>query len=138
VLHAQARVKQPQVLRDLGDGRDGRLARATRDALLDRDSRRNSRQAIDRGARQLLDELPRIRRHRLHEPPLALGEHDVEGERGFARAGHARDHVELPVRNRQREIFEIVLARTNDREIARTQLERSRAFGGHRLLAAAA
>ena len=64
---------------DLGDGGDSGLAGAARDALLDGDGGRNAGEAVDGGPGELLDELARVRRHRLHETALALGEHDVEG-----------------------------------------------------------
>ena len=111
MLHAESRVEETEVLRDLGDGRDGGLARAARDALLDRDGRRNAGEPVDGGTGELFDELPRVGRHRFHEAALALGEDDVEREGGLAGAGDARDDVELPMRNREREILQIVLAR---------------------------
>jgi hypothetical protein len=98
MLHAEAGVEEAQVLGDLGDGGDGGLARAAGDALLDGDGGRDAGEAVDGGARELFDELPRVGRHRLHETALALGEHDVEGEGGFAGAGDAGDDGELPVR----------------------------------------
>ena len=50
MLHAQARVEQAQVLRDLGDSSDGGLARAARDALLDGDGGRDAGEAVHGGA----------------------------------------------------------------------------------------
>jgi 3-deoxy-7-phosphoheptulonate synthase len=43
-----------------------------------------------------------------------LGEHDVESERTFAGARHARDHRKLAVGNGKGEVFEIVFAGTLD------------------------
>ena len=77
------------------------------------------------GIKMQPDELARVGRHRLHEAPLALGEHDVEGEGGLAGAGDARDDGELAVRNREREIFEIVLPGADDAEVAGGERERS-------------
>jgi hypothetical protein len=91
VLDAEPRIEQPEVLRDLRDRGHGRLARAARDALLDRDGRRDAGQTVDGRPRELLHKLPGVRGHRFHETPLALGEDDVESERGFARAGDTRD-----------------------------------------------
>ncbi len=110
VLDAEAGVEEPQVLRHLGDGRDRRLARSAGDPLLDRHGRRDAGDAVDRGPGQLLDELPRVGRHRLHEAPLALRKDDVEGERGLARPGDAGDDVQGVVRDRERDVLQVVLA----------------------------
>ena len=64
----------------------------------------------------MLDELPRIGRHRLHETALALGEHDVEGQRGLARAGHAGNHRQLVMRNGDGQVLQVVLTGANDDE----------------------
>jgi hypothetical protein len=71
------------------------------------------------GIPQLLDELPGVGRHGLHEAPLALGKDDVEGEGGLARAGHAGDDRELPVRDRYGDILEVVLAGAEHGQFAR-------------------
>jgi hypothetical protein len=49
MLHAEARVEQAEVLGDLGDGRDGGLARTAGDALLDGDGRGNAGEPVDVG-----------------------------------------------------------------------------------------
>ena len=114
MLDAEARVKQAEVLSDLGDRRDGGFAGAAGDALFDRDRGWNAGETVDVGARELFDELARVGRHGLHETALALGEHDVESERAFTGAGHARDHRKLAVGNGKGEVFEIVFAGTLD------------------------
>ena len=117
MLDAETRVEETEVLGDLGDGRDGGLAGAARDALFNRDGGWDAGEAVDGGARELFDELSRVGRHRFHEAALAFGEDDVEGEGGFAGAGDAGDDGELAVQNREREIFEIVLAGAFDAEL---------------------
>ena len=82
-----------------GDGRDGRLTRTARDALFDCDGRWNAREAIHRGPRELFHELPRVRRHRIEEPPLAFREERVKGQRAFpgtAQAGEPDGRAGLP------------------------------------------
>ena len=118
MLHAEARVEEAQVLGHLGDRGDGRLARAARDPLLDGDGGRDARQPVDGRTRELLDELPRVGRHRLHETALALGKHDVEGQRGLTRAGHAGDDRQLVVRNGDGQVLQVVLAGADDREFS--------------------
>jgi hypothetical protein len=108
MLDAEARVKQAEVLSDLGDRRDGGFTGATSDALFNRDRGWNAGESVDVGARELFDELARVGRHRLHKTALALGENDVESERALAGAGDARDHRKLAVRNGKGEIFEII------------------------------
>jgi hypothetical protein len=114
VLHPEARVEQAQVLGHLRDRGHGRLERAAGDPLLDRDSRRDAGEPVDRGPRQLLDELPRVGRHRLHEPALALGEDDVEGQGRLPRAGDPGDDAELAMGDRDGEVLQVVLARPDD------------------------
>jgi ATP/maltotriose-dependent transcriptional regulator MalT len=129
MLHAELGVEEAQVLGDLGDGGDRRFAGAARHALFDGHGRRNAAHAVKGGPGQLLHELPRVGRHRLHEAPLALGKHDVEGEGRFARAGYTGDDVELPVRDREREVFEVVLAGAENRQIAGAECQRR--LGNH-------
>ena len=81
VLHADLGEEQPQIVRHLGHGRDGRLPPAAAQALLDRDRRRDAGDVVDVGTRQHLHELPDVGREALEVAPLPLGEHDVEGER---------------------------------------------------------
>ncbi len=84
------------------------------DALLDRDRGRDPRQPVERGPGQLLDELARVGRHGLHEPALALGEDDVEGERRLARARDPRDDGQLAQGQGDRQVLQVVLARADD------------------------
>ena len=114
VLHPEARVEQAQVLGHLRYRGHGRLERAARDALLDGDGGRDAGQPVDRGPRQLLDELARVGRHRLHEPALALGEDDVEGQGRLPRAGDAGDDAQPAVGDGDREVLQVVLARADD------------------------
>ncbi len=124
---------------DLGDGGDGGLPGTARDSLFDGHGGRNAGQPVDVRPGQLLDELARIRRHRLHEASLAFGKDDVEGEGGFARAGNARDDRELPVRNGEGDIFQVVLPGTDQTHLAgherQTGLIRCRILRGGELQA---
>ena len=110
VLHAEAGVEEAQVLRDLGDGRDGGFAGAACDALLDGDGGRDAGEQVNVGARELFDKLARVRRHRFHEAALPFGENDVECERAFAGAGNAGDDVERVVRDGEGDVFQVVFA----------------------------
>ncbi len=99
---------------NLRDGGDGRFSAAARDALLDGDGGRQAGDQIHVGLFELLDELPRVRRHAVEEPALAFGEEDIERERRFARAAEAGDDDHLVARNRERDVLQIVLARAAD------------------------
>ncbi len=79
VLDADAGKEQPQVLGDFGNGRNGRLARAPGDTLLDGHGGGDPAKFVHVGARHLFDKLPGVSRHTLHEAALALGEDDVKG-----------------------------------------------------------
>ena len=120
MLHAETRVEEAEVLGHLGDGGDRRFARAAGDALLDGDGGRDARQPVKGRARELLDELPRVGRHRLHETALPLGEHNVEGQRGLARAGHAGDDRQLVMRDGDRKVLQVVLPGADDRQFSVT------------------
>ena len=111
VGHADARPQQAHVVVDLGDGADRRARIFRRGLLLDRDRRRQPVDLVDVGLLHHLQELARIGRQRLDVAPLAFGVDRVEGERGFAGAGQAREHDELVARYLDVDVFQIVLAR---------------------------
>ena len=110
VLGAELDVEQAQEVVDLGQRRHRALAAAAAGALLDRHRRRDAEDGIDVGAAGRLHELPRVGVERFEVAALALGEHDVEGERGLARAGHAGDDGEAVARNRDVDVAQVVLA----------------------------
>ncbi len=73
---------------------------------------------IDVGLLHHLEELPRVGRKRLDVTALALGINGVEGERGFPRPGQAGEYDQPVARNGDVYIFEVVFARTADRDLA--------------------
>ena len=110
-LRAGFREEEPEKMIDLGHGGDGRFAAAARDALLDRDARRQAFDQIDIRLFELLDELPRVGRHAVEKAALAFGKENIEGEGRFAGAAQAGDDHHLVARNIERDVLEIVLAR---------------------------
>src|SRR5205807_4978924 len=64
----------------------------------------------------LPEELPGVRRQRLHVAALALGVDRVEGERALAGAGDAREHDELASGKVERDVLEVVLTGTVNHE----------------------
>src|SRR5206468_3838343 len=66
------------------------------------------------GLLHLLEELPGVRRQRLHVTPLTLGIDGVGGERRFAGAREPGDHDELIARDLEIDVLEIVLAGPSD------------------------
>ena len=114
IAAADAREQQPQEIVDLGGGRD-RGARIARGVLLpDRDGRRDAGDLIHIRLFHALQKLPRVRRQRFHVAPLAFGVHGVEDQRRLAGAGDTGDHRQLIVRNRERDVLEIVDSRATD------------------------
>ena len=61
-----------------------------------------------------LQELPRVSRQRFHVAALALGVDGVENQRRFAGAGYTGDHGQQIVRNRERDVLEVVDSRSTD------------------------
>ena len=107
---AASRVQQAQVVPDLGRRRNDRARTVTARALLDRDRRRKPVDRLDVRLLHLVEELPRVRRQRLHVFALAFGEDGVERQRALARARHAGDHHQLVARDLDREVLQVVLA----------------------------
>ena len=109
-------VEHAQVVVDLGDRADGRPRVARRRLLIDRDRRREPLDEVDVGLLHLAEELPRVRRQRLHVSPLPLGVDRVEGERGLAGAGQAREHDQAVTGKLERDVLEVVLTGAVDDE----------------------
>ena len=105
ILRAQPGKEQAQEMINLGDGGDGALAAAARNALLDADRRRNAGDQVHLRPRQLLDELAGIDIHRVQEAALPLGKQQVKGQRAFARSADARDDHKLVARDGQRDVL---------------------------------
>src|SRR5207302_9476635 len=80
------------------------------DALLDRHAWRQTGDKIDIRLLQLLDELPRIRRHTVEKSSLSFREQNIERECRFSRAAQTGDHNHLVARNCDVDVFKIVLA----------------------------
>lgn len=113
---ADAREEQAQVVVDLGDGAD-RGARVARGGLLvDGDRRGESLDEVDVRLVHLAEELPGVGGERLDVAPLPLGEDGVEGQRGLARPRQAREDDERVAREVERDVLEVVLARSADDE----------------------
>ncbi len=126
-LHARAAVgakgaahageQQPQeVVAFRGGGHRG--ARIPAGILLaDGDGRRDAVDILHCGLFHALQELAGVGGKRLDVAALALGIDGVEGQRRFAGPGHTRDYSQLVVRERQRDILEIVDPRAANPDI---------------------
>src|SRR5207344_852056 len=97
--------------------RDRALGAAAAGALLDGDGRRDAEDRVDVWLRRGLHELARIRVERLEVAALSLGEQDVEGEGGLARARDARHDGELAARDLDVDTLQVVLARMADADV---------------------
>ena len=111
VLHAQLHVHEAQEVVDLGLRRHRALAATAAGALRDRHGRRNAEHAVDIRLAFRLHELARVGIQRFEIAALAFAEHDVERQRGLARAGHAGHHGETVARNVDLDVLQVVLAR---------------------------
>jgi hypothetical protein len=113
---ADAGVQQPQVVVDLGDGADGGAGVLGGGLLVDRDGRGQALDEVDVGLLHQAEELAGIGRQRLDIAALALGVDGVEGERGLARPGQAREHDQGVAGQVQVDVLEVVLACAPDDE----------------------
>ena len=106
---AELGVEQAHKLKNFGDGRDGAFTPAARDALLDRDRRRDAGDRVDIGPLELLDELPRVGVEAVEIAALAFGEEEIERERRLARAAETGDDGHFVERDVDRDVLEIVV-----------------------------
>ncbi len=105
---AQVGVEQAQDVVGLGDGADCRAGVPDRVLGLQGHRRQDVVDGVDRRPLHLVEELPRVGRHRLDEAALALGEDGVEGERRLAGAGGPGHHGHRAVRHPAVDPLEVV------------------------------
>ena len=129
-LRAELRVEQAQEVVDLGDRGHGGFSAAPRDALLDGHRRRETGDVVHIGLLHLLDELAGVGGHAVEEAALSLGKEDVEGERRLARSAEAGDDDEFVARDVERDVLEVVLARSGDADALVVRRRRGRRLGG--------
>ena len=114
---AGTRKKQAKVVVDLGDGAHGRARVVCACLLFNRDRRRQAVDGIHVRFLQAREELACIGRQGLDIPALAFCENRVERQRGFPRAGQARDHDQLVPGKVQVNVLKVVRACAPDRNI---------------------
>ncbi len=112
-----------EVRLQVGQGRERRAARLHWRAAVDRHRRRDRRELVDRRTLEALEELPRVRREALHEPPLAFGIERIDRERRLSRSARPRQGNELA--GRKVEIDGLKIVRTRAAEANREHLELS-------------
>ena len=109
-----AREEQLHVVVDLRH-RPHRRARALhRIRLLDGDGRRDAADRIHLRLVHTVEKLPRVRRERLHIPPLPLRVDRVKGEARFPAAARPRDDVQLAQRQIEVDAAQIILPRASN------------------------
>jgi hypothetical protein len=109
-----ARIQQPQVIVDLSCRRHRRARIPRRVFLLDGNGRSQPVDHVHIRLLYPLKKLPRIRRKRLHIPPLSLGIDRVEGQRTLPRTRHAADHRQLSMGNLAGDVLQVVSPRAAD------------------------
>ena len=114
VRDPDAGIEETQVVVDLGHGADRGTRVATPGALFDRDRRRESLDRVDVRLVHLAQELAGVRGEALDVPTLALRVEGVEGEGRLSGPAHAGDDDELPAREVDRDVLEIVLTSAAD------------------------
>ena len=111
-----SRIEQAQVVVDFGNGAYGRTRVTRRRLLVDRDRRRQPVDAINVRLLHLTEKLARVGAQRLDVASLPLGVERVEGEAGLARAGQSGDADQFVARQHNRDVLEVVLAGTTNRD----------------------
>src|SRR5690606_10110727 len=112
VRRAHPGVQQPQVIVDFRDGAHGGARVVSSGLLLDGNRRRQAFDEVDVGLVHQLQELPRVGRQAFYIAALPFGVQGVERQRGLARAGQARYHHQLVAGQVERDVLEVVGART--------------------------
>ncbi len=102
------RVEKSEVVVYLGHCSDGRAWILGSRFLVDRDSGRESFDAVNIGFFHLSEEHSRIRGKALDVSALTVSVDSVERERGFSRAGKSRHDDELVTRYLEVDVFEVV------------------------------
>ena len=85
---------------------------------------------IDVGLLELVEELTRVGGERLDVAPLAFGVEGVEREGRLAGSADAGDHDQLVPRDRDVDVFQVVLAGTGDSDFVGGQGKRKLRVGG--------
>ena len=128
VRRTGARIEQPQVVVDLGDGADRRPRVVAGGLLLNGNGRRQPLDGVDVGLLHQAQELAGVRGKRLDVAALAFGEDGVEGERRLARSRQPGHDGQAIPGNRDVDVLQVVLAGAADDE----------GFVGHRPIKMAA
>ena len=112
--HANAGIKQAQVIVDFGNGADSGARVAAGCFLLDGDGGGKTVDLVHIRLLHHFEELAGIGRQAFDIAALAFGIDGVEGERAFAGARKAGEHDELIARKLDRDILQVMLARALD------------------------
>ena len=108
---AGAGEQHPQRVGERRHGADAGARGGAAAPLLQGDRRRQPGDLAHLGRVLLVEQAPRVRRHRLEVAPLRLGVDRPEGERGLARAGDAGEHGQRVARRVDVDVAEVVLLR---------------------------
>ena len=108
------RVQKAQIIVNLRHRADGRPRVAARRFLVNGNRWGKPLDQIHVGLVHLPEELPRIRRQRLHIPPLPLGVNRIERQRRLPRTGKPRNDNQFIAGYLQIDIFQVMLPRPAD------------------------
>ena len=107
---ASATEQKAQIVLNLGDGADGRSRVVTCRFLIDRNSGRQTLDGIDIGLVHLTKKLPGVSGKTLDVAALTLRKDRVERQGALAAATDTGEHHQLVARDRDVDVFEIVLS----------------------------
>ena len=105
-------IEEVQVAGDVGHRADGRARVAGERLLFDRNDRRQPEHEVHVRFRHVRDESLGVGRKRLHVAALSLRVNRVEGQARLARSGETGDHDQAVARNLERDVLQVVHART--------------------------
>src|SRR5262249_15683486 len=91
---AKARVEQPQVIVNLGEGSHRTPRAGLAGSLVDRHGWGQTLDQVDVGPLELVEELSGIPRNALDVTPVPVCEDRVEGKRAFPRAAYSRQYYQ--------------------------------------------
>ena len=111
-------IQQTQIIMHLRHRRHDRTRIVPRRPLLNRNRRRQPLDLIDLRFLHLVQKLARVCRKTLHIPPLPLGIERVERERRLPRTAQPGNHRQTVPRNPDIDIFQIVLPRPGNDNVA--------------------
>ena len=123
-----------KVIVDLRNGSDGTARRVRQVALFDSNRGTQAINSFHDGLWHLPNKLTYIRAQTLDETPLTFGIDSIHGHGSFAAPALTAEYRHLIAREREIDIFQIVLLCTDDMDVLQSKVFCNRFFGLSRIL----